>query len=332
MGIVGFSKQLKTSFRSMFIKHYDAIWAAFSNVDQAGVAMVAVDWIKNELAGVSWVAAKPGQPNVAIVGRHSRADLCLTEDPSISLRHLAVIVDPAVTWDRGDEVAYSVHDLRTREGFCDEHDRELRGLRVEGPAFIRVGHYAVFFLTTGDPTDWPAHAKNAWSYLPERVYLEERFGDGTGSHGHRVPELEAAGLKKRKPGRRRTFLQTTMGPRASGANLLRSDENLVGLLKIRTANKSAALKVGSAAARDGILLGRYERCAKANVLADGRISRVHLLVIEIAGRLWAIDVASSCGTWRFSSNGSLRSTRVQELTPHTKLVLADRVAEVGWVP
>jgi hypothetical protein len=332
IGIVGLRRQLRRSFEELFIANYDGIKEVLTRFDQPGVAAVAIDSRSGKLESSAWIAAKTGVPNSAIIGRHSMADLFLSGDPSISLRHLALIVEPVSSWERADvDLSFMILDLRTSEGFDDEHGRRLAGLRVEGPAFIRCGDYAIFFLVTHPHHGaWPDSARDAWQCLPERVYLEERMGDGTGSHGYRQRVAAERERMSRGKGNRRTFIQRTMGPITVDHDLLRGDEDALGELRVRTASKSSTFSVGAAAARDGILLGRYERCERAGVLADARISRVHVLLIEIADQLWAIDVASTCGTWRINDKRRLVESRVTAMKHRSKLILADRVAELKW--
>lgn len=327
MGIVGLKRPLRRSYKELFIRHYDGIREVCSRFDEPGVAVFAIDARKNRLDSSAWVVAKPGVPNSAIIGRHSMADLHLPSDPSISLRHLALIIDPVSNWSREElDVSYSILDLRTTDGFEDEHGRGMRGLRIEGPSFIRCGEYAIFIMVTGDRTPWPERGEDAWECLPERVYLDERLGQGTGSHGYRARAAAARG----KHGGRRTFIQQTLGPLTTEHDLLRGDEESLGELRVRTSVRRSVFELGPEAAREGVLLGRYHRCERSGVLADARISRVHVLLIEIADQLWAIDVASTCGTWRVSKTRRLVESRVTPLESRTKLILADRVAELRW--
>lgn len=333
IGIVGLERKLKRSFEELFVDNYDAIREVASRMDDPGVLAVAIDSRGDGLASSAWIAAKAGVPNVAIVGRHSMADLYLAGDPSVSLRHLALIVEPVQSWERTDvDLSYSILDLRTGEGFGDEHGRTLSGLRVEGPAFIRCGDYALFFMVTGDRIAWPQAGRDAWACLPERVYFDERLGEGTGAYGYKARvAAERARLASESEGvGRRTFIQRTLGPVSIEHDLLRDDEKAIGELRVRTASRCSSFSVGATAAGEGILLGRYERCERAGVLADARISRVHVLLIEVGGELWAFDVASTCGTWRVGESRRLTESRVSKLEHRTKLILADRVAEIRW--
>ena len=73
------------------------------------------------------------------------------------------------------------------------------------------------------------------------------------------------------------------------------DEEAFGELVIRSKQGVGTMAVGRRAARAGILLGRSDRCDADVLLSDPHISRVHLLIVEEAGRLYAIDTASKNG-------------------------------------
>src|SRR5207248_896644 len=111
---------------------------------------------------------------------------------------------PASSFRPGEGVKYRVLDLRTSDGFADEHGRPLRGLRCEGPAVLRCAGHAMFFLPLGDPTDWPVSAEDAWACLPERVYFDELACDPQGS----LPRMPI------QPSRmRQSMIFRTHGPR-----------------------------------------------------------------------------------------------------------------------
>ena len=116
-------------FRDRFIRTYDPIYELVARCPRPGLAMVAVD--HHGVAAAGYLAAKPRSINVGIVGRHTVADLFLDSDPSLSLRHLAVILHPA---GPVDEPRLRLLDLRTSEAFKDERGRQLEGLSVVCPA------------------------------------------------------------------------------------------------------------------------------------------------------------------------------------------------------
>jgi len=58
-----------------------------------------------------------------------------------------------------------------------------------------------------------------------------------------------------------------------------------------------------------VLLGRYERCGIP--LKASNLSRVHLLLVRLGADVLAIDIASTNGTWRGTTE--VRTTSLEEL-------------------
>ncbi|HWO23948.1 MAG TPA: FHA domain-containing protein [Kofleriaceae bacterium] len=174
--VVILNRMPRPSFEALFRATWPELRRIGMSFDKPGVAVAAVDVIRRRVAGSLCVAAKPGQANSAIIGRHSQCDLYLHSDPAMSLRHLAVLVHPRAAADgaSGTDVVYRVVDLRTDTAFTDEHDRRLEAVTAEGPMFLACGNYALFFLVTGDPAAWPEDAAEAWACIPERVYVGEQ--------------------------------------------------------------------------------------------------------------------------------------------------------------
>ena len=158
--------------RTLFVNAYGMFAPACRECDEPGVALIAIDERTGRAVGLVRSFARVERTVAVIVGRHNACDLYLDGNDALALRHLAIVLDPAQNWKRGSSnVHYRIIDLRTTSGFEDESGRTLRAMRCEGPAMIRCGGYAIFALPIGDPTDWPASADDAWSYLPERVYF-----------------------------------------------------------------------------------------------------------------------------------------------------------------
>ena len=304
---------------------------------QPGIAVVAVDTIRQRVAGTLALAARVGKANAAIIGRHGHCDLYLHADPALALRHLVLVAHP-ITSTR--EVTYRMLDLRTRTAFCDEGGKRLEALTANGPTFVRVGTYALFLLPTGpdDAAGWPEDAADAWSCVPERVYVEEseaepdrwrrrRMGTRLGTTRGAL----AAGTGVDPFGDRKesvTMVRTSPGPsRATITGV--SDEPMIGTLVLSAGGRSEPLSVGASAARTGVLVGRYERCDThgASVLAHHGISRVHVLVLDIDGALYAIDTGSTNGM----SIGR-DDVRIVQLGKGVELVLGDDLARMEWRP
>ena len=87
------------------------------------------------------------------------------------------------------------------------------------------------------------------------------------------------------------------------------------------------MALGGAAVARGVLLGRYERCdgSEGAVLASPAISRVHALVIELAGKLYVVDAGSTNGVWR----GHQRVPLARLSTGET-VALSGTVATLEW--
>jgi hypothetical protein len=315
-------KPVHRSLREMFAAAYSTFGEPCRSTDEPGIAIVAVDEASGRPQGIVRLMARVDRHVAAVAGRHDHADLYLNADDAMSLRHLAVVLDPVQSWQRGQAaVKYRVLDLRTSNGFTDEQDRQLRGLRCEGPALLRCGGHAIFILPLGDPTDWPASPDDAWACLPERVYFDElaRCADGSiARQAHVIHHL------------RRSMLVRTVGPHDTSRSLatgtpLVGNGLAAGVLEMEGPQVAGALEIGHDELRDGVLLGRYDRCASAPLADDRSLSRVHALLIQIDERLLMVDTASIHGT---RLNGQRRS-RVLELSDGTEVQLG-KATRVRW--
>jgi hypothetical protein len=271
--------------RTLFERAYVAFADRCRAIEEPALAIVAVDAQTGEPAGMACLRARVDRHVTAIVGRHDRCDLYLTANPSLALRHLAVILGPVTDWRRGTPtVSYRIADLRTADAMVDEDGRPLRALRSEGPAMLRCAGYAIFVLPVGDPTDWPTSAADAWSMLPERIYHDELV---------RVPDASVV-RPRVDMDRHQTLITRIAGPREICMSLATGD--VAGRLTVERASGTVTVNVGTQALRDGLLLGRYERCDGLGVALDDSVSRVHLMLVLVGYRLLAIDIASTNGS------------------------------------
>ena len=279
---------LGRSLRELFVGAYATFAGRCREVDEPAIAMVAVDERTGRAVGIARVRARVDRHVAAIVGRHDACDLYLNASDRLALRHLAVVLDPVTSWKRGQNgVRYRVLDLRTADGFTDEHGRTLRGLRCEGPALIRCAGHALFILPLGDPSDWPESAEDAWAFLPERVYFDELDQNPAGS----LPRY----LPMPRPDLRRSLIIRTHGPRETGVNLTSSGD-IAGVLELTGPRQHGTIQVGHDELNDGVLLGRYARCDGAQLTDDPSLSRVHALLIQVDDQVLLIDTASINGT------------------------------------
>jgi hypothetical protein len=273
------------SMRDLFVGAYPRFASLCRDVDEPGLALLAVDELTGAAAGLVRLRARFGRHVAAIVGRHDQCDLFLSGHASLALRHLAIVLDPVQSWRRNSTtVRYRVLDLRTEAGFTDENGKALRGLRAEGPGLIRVAGHALFILPLGDPTDWPESGEDAWQMLPERVYFDEMRCSADGSLTNMPVDPS-----------RKSMIFRTHGPRDTGMSLVERGD-VAGSLEVIGAHRRGALTIGDSALRDGVLIGRYARCDGSEMLEDLSMSRVHLLLLHVDDTLLAIDTCSRNGS------------------------------------
>jgi hypothetical protein len=198
-------------------------------------------------------------------------------------------------------------------------------LEANGPAFVRCSRYSVLFFPTAESgNSWPDDPEEAWKRIPERLYLdevetEERSRQWEKEHD-RAWEVDALPSLKEPP----TLVHHLAGPQMAVKELVDEGEPPLGEIRVTSSWGEATIVVGPSAARAGVLLGRSRRCDAGRVLSDRSVSRVHLLIIEIAGHLFAIDTASSNGVWEDKER-----ERATPLEVERPLSLGE-VATVAW--
>lgn len=320
---------VRIDFASMFAIAWPDLRRLVLGFGEPGVAVVAVDLIKRRVAGTLALAARIGRANAAIIGRHGQCDLFLHADPTLALRHLVLIAHPQ---NSSGEVTYRLVDLRTQTAFADESGRRLESLTASGPTFVQVGSYALFLLDTSDaPTAWPEEPREAWPCVPERVYVEETAAEPDRWKRNRpsgAPLAAGTGVVDVWGRQSVTMVQTQPGPSRARIDLSNEEDPATGALRLSSAGRTQLMPVGGAAARAGLLVGRYERCDTrgASVLAHHGISRVHALVIEIEDVMYAIDTGSTNGIY-----AGANTVRIAPMGRGAELVLGDALATMEWL-
>jgi hypothetical protein len=222
------------------------------------------------------------RPEFAIIGRHDQCDLVLERDQSVSLRHLAV----ASARRGADEVRIRVFDLQTGSGLRTESGDPCEALEAEGPLFVSVGEYKLFFLPTGSlaPALWGDSAAEAWASFPERIYLDKRIRPRDSTERRPVGAVA----------RRSIMTHIVEPPQPLGRRRLPGDVGeRIGVLEIEAEGVCGAFPVHAREATRGILVGRYDRCDLG--VSDVSLSRVHALLIDHDTELWIVDTASTNG-------------------------------------
>jgi hypothetical protein len=318
-------------FRRLFLAHYERIRAVCMEFAEPGLAVVSID-LRGRWEGSMCLASRAGELRTGVVGRHSEADLFIGDDPTIALRHLLFVVEPPRSLQsalRG-EVRFRVLDLNTGNPPIDEDGRAVESLTAEGPIFLACQDHAIMAFVTGDPTDWPESARDAWACIPARVFVEERL----------APTAEGS-KRSRLPGARRmpieigriTLVRRHEGPVHVVDRRMSEDDSAHGILMIQSGEKTEVLRVGRESLRRGLLVGRYDRCqaSERNAIEDVNVSRVHLMVVEIVGQPFAIDLASSNGSYRAVKHSTelvrFQSTQMEE---GVVVALGSTDSCIGW--
>jgi hypothetical protein len=247
----------------------------------------------------------PDEPGAFVVlGRHTRCDLVIRQDETVSLRHLLFRLQN----DAGDaEPGLRVLDLRTQMGFSLPDGTRRRSILVRGPVLLKVGPYWVAGMT-GEAPSHPDPPASVYE-LPAHPYRQAP--DARMARPYERPQLVS----------RITLMPAAAAlgePRPAADGL--HDEYA---LELESAAGVARVGVRREEIERGFFVGRSERCEDPRLrgVLSAAISRVHLLIIRVDDRIIAYDVASTSGT-RFAGHG----VRAVELCDRgTELVLAHQV-------
>jgi len=283
------------SFEALFHLAYASIRQTCSGKPSPGVAVVAVDGSRREVAGSLWRSAVGDGDRAIVVGRHHLADLALDGDYSLSLRHLLLFVGSVETTARGpSRPSVTLIDLRSRAGVQDEEGTRREAMRSDGPMFVQCGPLALFVFPTATGERWPSSAEPAWAGLPARVLV-----------GPQPPSVLApvAVRRVRIPGT--SDILSLLGPVGCTDALIHAGETRQATLTIESPWGFERAAVGGAALDRGVLLGRYDRCDGSALLRSDAVSRTHLLIIRVNDAVFAIDLRSSNGTWVLSNASSI---------------------------
>lgn len=292
LGAVDEFDRQREAHREAFVRAWPRVRPAVSAFGRAGFVLVAQRWRSGtgllETARCLELPLDDGQSAHRIVGRHTRADLVLRGDHTVSLRHLLV-----TAWSEDGQPAIRVLDTGTEGRFLTELGVDVAAMKADGTCFWSVGTWNLMAIYTEPDQDWPEDPAEAWAQLPPRdaPWIPSTLGR---------PELRARaypflrGAANGAPGTSTTQILHLEQPEELG--LLPPDSPLaVGALFLPD-RRSVRLSVN--ALTRGVLIGRYGRCGVDQDLlaADESISRIHLCLVQDPTGLWAVDMASTNGT------------------------------------
>ncbi len=278
LGYIPEAPRSAISAKDAFIVAYDRLAGLGRIAKQRAMIAVAVDARSRVVEGVVIE-----DRTTLVMGRHSRCGLRLPAE-SISLRHLLALVR-----FEGQSPVTRLWDLNTEQPFLTEDMSTNAAVVAEGPIFVMVGEYSVWFIpSTGvGKSGWPDRAEDAWGALPDRCFIDRR-APGV-RRPERLIESRAAGIHD----------EITMITSVRSPLLLGDDEPEIAWGEVRVASGTSRWRRRISAERleRGVLVGRYDRCGLL-VANDTHVSRVHLLLVRIDREVWAIDTGSTNGIFK----------------------------------
>ena len=265
-----------------------------------GVRLV---WCRGDELGYHDLVAHPRA--YAVVGRHTRCDVTLPNDPAVALRPVLV---RATALDDGTP-AVRVLDLRTGLGFHLDDDVERRAVVATGVLAMRLGRYALLAL-------------------PSRVELPAERPAPEIVEAARMP---TAGFGPPEPIRSSRSSIRCLPPAPRLDDIARDVAAPGhGKVTLRRGGSWASVELSEDALDAGVLLGRADRCETRlrSVLTES-VSRVHLLLLREHGAVHAFDVASMQGV--YAAGERVRRVRLPEEGGTLRLASKDAVL-LEWHP
>jgi hypothetical protein len=257
----------------------------------------------------------------AVVGRHTRCDAVLGDDPTVALRHLLI----RATRLADGTLAVRVLDLRTHFGFRLDGEASQRALVATGPLAMWVGMYALVAL----PSETPPPSVRPPTELVDAPRLP--VAAATTGTGHvsvttlpPAPLLEDLAMSVSRSANAANAANAANSANAANANggsMERIRHDLARVV-LRRGEKAASIDLSESALESGVLVGRSERCASGLIDAlNESVSRVHLLLLREQGAVYAFDLASTQGT--FAGGEPVRRVKLRD-SGSAELRLASR--------
>lgn len=266
--------------RAAFLLAHERLSFLANASPEPSVVIAAVD-----VAGQVVAARRVFHRHAVILGRHEQCGLRLPAH-SIALRQLAALVQ----LDGGRSVVH-VRDLATRLPFLTEDRTPTAGVTADGPLFLGVGEYAIWFVPSKLLVEGRG-AEMAWNSLPPRTFSDRRPPVDSPVH----PSLSSQSSQARarvEPAR-----VTRVAPPLLLLDGGDAPEVAWGVLRVEMGARKEKRWVSAERLEQGILLGRYSRCSVLVDAHEATTSRVHALMLRLGTEVWVIDLASTNGVSR----------------------------------
>ncbi|HEX2570961.1 MAG TPA: FHA domain-containing protein [Polyangia bacterium] len=270
--------------------------AKVAQAGEATPAVVVAATRQDEIIGCCRVEA--GQ--ALIIGRHTQCGLRL-DARSVSLRHLAVLV---TTEPGREQPTVRLWDLNTQQPFRTEDGVANAAVMADGPIYFSLDEYGIWLvpargIAVPSPdaapdalpsAGWPMSAAEVWSLMPERQFLQRQTPAEPATNPAAPANLHPA---------TRNMSQTTITALGPALSLGAEDDAVPwGEIRLAVGARKERRRVSAERLAQGILIGRYDRCALPLDGEAHELSRVHMLMVRIGDAVWAIDTASTNGVWR----------------------------------
>lgn len=315
----------------------DYIIAAVCDVDQSVVAIGA--------------KLRVDSPVDLMIGRHTECDLRL-DAPGVSLRQMLVRLyrDPHLGQGR-----VRLLDLQSTQCFLDQDGERCQSILSDRHAFARFADASLFIVQCSEELRNIEDARAAWLSLPKSEVVAPNAFRFAPQESVQKSETEPDQGPDQEPDQKNAQAQeksqraridsiissavVNLDPRAAVTQITRLDgpsvldgsapidqqspADLVGHLRF---DNEPPVPLYMRGLVNGVLIGRYARCRF--VQHDTHTSRVHLCLLLDETGLWAIDMASTNGSY-----ANKRSFRTLPLTNAlTRIRLGADGPVMDWQP
>jgi hypothetical protein len=258
-----------------------------------------------------------------VVGRHGACDVVVGGDQELSLRHLIVLPARSAAGEAtapparpaGGGPALRLVDLRAAIPMYLDDEVPQRALLAEGAFAIRLGRYVLGGFPIGPGQGSPPHDPPRSERVDASRPVEVAAGEGP----YRSIPGRAKSVITMLP-RPITMVDAVVGARP---------EDPIGLLGAARGGERVRIAVGRPSLRAGVLVGRADKCTDEGLrpLLTIRVSRVHVVVIEVDGKTMLYDCASTNGV--FVEGRRVRSLELISDGPVVQLAGRDGI-ELRW--
>ena len=281
-------------------------------VDQPAACRVGYRLFFVHNRDLGWVDLEASSTVYAILGWHDNCDLQLPRLPGIANRQM--LASCSLLADGSP--ALRLLDLQSGQPFTID-GQPRQSISASGPLLIGLGE-----------------SQCALGCVPLPEFHQQR---GALHSGHELPAYDTSEAEIPPELSMRMMRRThvTVMPRSvrlSDLPVPAAGPPGSARLTLRRQARAVSIEFNEADLYAGIIIGRAETCMDRGLrqVLSGQISRLHVLLMAERGRVYAMDLCSTNGTWQ---NGQ-RIRRVHLADSGTRLILSgnDSKVELTWHP